>query len=374
MKNQFNNKFLNHVLKVLEWLIQSSHPELIVILPRLKEVLKSLDLIGKSNGLPYLVSYMKEVRLVYLRYLSGKPVKSKTVRTTSEGIPVILAWVKDYPKLSTNCFVKRLILTLLYSSRSLNLGNSVDLSSIIESPKKLGVLYDQEKVIKLFWKELGYFRPEKVVPSSLRFTRFHLSTKVGPNKGGNALWTSLRDLFSLPEDLINNISIIGGDLLRDRINLLLKSRDILNFLKFDTTPGIFRRLVWFPDKELKVRTIAILDYWSQTSLRQLHSYIFKILKRIPQDMTFNQGAFKDSNLLNSSVFYSVDLSNATDRFPMDLIVSILKGRLPSDYVEAWKSIMISHPFLLEDKMISYAAGNQWVLIHHGLPSAFHIIS
>jgi len=91
MKNQFNNKFLNHVLKVLEWLIQSSHPELIVILPRLKEVLKSLDLIGKSNGLPYLVSYMKEVRLVYLRYLSGKPVKSKTVRTTSEGIPVILA-------------------------------------------------------------------------------------------------------------------------------------------------------------------------------------------------------------------------------------------------------------------------------------------
>lgn len=54
-----------------------------------------------------------------------------------------------------------------------------------------------------------------------------------------------------------------------------------------------RRLSVFADKEGKTRIIAILDYFSQTVLKGLHSYLFKALKKIPQDMTFNQGAFKD---------------------------------------------------------------------------------
>jgi hypothetical protein len=39
--------------------------------------------------------------------------------------------------------------------------------------------------------------------------------------------------------------------------------------------------------------VAILDYWSQTALRPLHDRLFGILKTIPQDMTFSQGAFAE---------------------------------------------------------------------------------
>jgi hypothetical protein len=54
---------------------------------------------------------------------------------------------------------------------------------------------------------------------------------------------------------------------------------------------ILRKLSWFPDKELKVRVIAIGDYYSQAALKPFHHYLFRVLRKIPQDCTFNQAAF-----------------------------------------------------------------------------------
>lgn len=84
--------------------------------------------------------------------------------------------------------------------------------------------------------------------------------------------------------------------------------------------GRVRVLRAIPDKEGKVRVMAIGDYWSQAALKPLHHKMFQILKRIPQDMTFNQGAFV-ARLRNKGAIvpggkftlHSVDLSKATDR-------------------------------------------------------------
>jgi hypothetical protein len=61
--------------------------------------------------------------------------------------------------------------------------------------------------------------------------------------------------------------------------------------------------------------------------------MFKVLKHIKQDRTFSQGAFKDS-IQHYSILYSVDLTNATDRFPIRVIADVLKGLLPSNYVDS----------------------------------------
>jgi hypothetical protein len=59
------------------------------------------------------------------------------------------------------------------------------------------------------------------------------------------------------------------------------------------------------------------------------------LKSISQDVTFNQGSFRDDpDFLNSEFFVSADLSAATDRFPIKLIKDVLKGRLPQEYVDS----------------------------------------
>lgn len=52
-----------------------------------------------------------------------------------------------------------------------------------------------------------------------------------------------------------------------------------------------RRVVGIPDMEGKTRIVAICDYWSQTALYPVHQFMFRCLRRIPQDVTFNQGSF-----------------------------------------------------------------------------------
>jgi hypothetical protein len=71
----------------------------------------------------------------------------------------------------------------------------------------------------------------------------------------------------------------------------------------------------------KVRVFAMVDPWTQALLRPLHDHLFKFLRYIPQDGTFNQlGALYD--LLHradkSKGLYSLDLTAATDRLPLDL--------------------------------------------------------
>jgi len=49
----------------------------------------------------------------------------------------------------------------------------------------------------------------------------------------------------------------------------------------------------------------------------------------------------------SDSYYSVDLTAATDRFPIEFIAQVLSGRLPKDYVSAWRSVMVDYPFKIK---------------------------
>jgi hypothetical protein len=161
---------------------------------------------------------------------------------------------------------------------------------------------------------------------------------------------------------LKSIKIVGGPLLSEKIDLLLRGIKEIPELKFFLPLGKsegLRKLSSFPDKELKVRVIAIGDYFSQTALRPLHNFLFRILKRINQDMTFDQNKFKET-CLNHKVYYSLDLSSATDRFPIELIYKVLRGRFPLQYVDAWKDIMVGYPFRFKptnNDNIMYSTGN-----------------
>jgi hypothetical protein len=113
--------------------------------------------------------------------------------------------------------------------------------------------------------------------------------------------------------------------------------------------------------ENKVRVIAILDYFSQECLKPLHNYLGRVLRNIPQDCTYDQGSFKFKLDNSEEDFYSVDLKSATDRFPIQVIEMILKGKFPSHYVDAWHRIMVGHPFEITlphgTEKVSYGVGN-----------------
>jgi hypothetical protein len=74
----------------------------------------------------------------------------------------------------------------------------------------------------------------------------------------------------------------------------------------------------------KVRVFAMVDIWTQWALKPIHNFVMSILRRIPQDGTFDQ--FKPvKRLLAKRPGYiaSFDLSAATDALPIIFQTEVL---------------------------------------------------
>jgi len=164
------------------------------------------------------------------------------------------------------------------------------------------------------------------------------------------------------------MKVLGGRDLAERLDLLEKDLEPLTRHLEPLAPGVkpdgakaqvTRRVVGIPDKEAKTRVIAILDFWSQSCLKPVHDFLFQILRQIPQDVTFNQGSFKDMvTKWEAPCLYSVDLTAATDRFPLEVITDVLEGCLSKNRVQAWKDLMIGTPFYVSPtESVNYSVGN-----------------
>jgi len=157
---------------------------------------------------------------------------------------------------------------------------------------------------------------------------------MGPN--GHGLWCWWADLKSLPSTLLNHLRSFAGPEFIERVDHLLNP-DYPRFwdkLFPSKRSGTFRKIVAIPDKEGKTRVIAIGDYMSQTVLKPFHTHLFGVLRRIKQDCTFDQSSFLSKLDINKGPFYSMDLSNATDRFPMIAIVNLLKAHFDESQIDA----------------------------------------
>jgi hypothetical protein len=331
-------------------------------------LISDLSKVFRTRGPREGIKYSKALRLSVIYWLTNDTRKVEGVAYGSNGTPKVL---QNYLTENMRRSPRKLavLLTVLCVSRAVHLPEEPDFSTI-EAASKQRVGYSIGEYVKDFWRDLGYHKYHQV-PKRVRWSKFHFTTKSGPN--GQGLWTSLSDLRALHEneELLESIKFVGGEKFCGIISNLLR---IVWFLPSfgKKKPYKLRKLVAFPDKEGKTRIVAILDYWSQTVLRPVHYLLFQVLKRIPQDKTFAQGAFKD-NLKDSDIYYSVDLTAATDRFPMSLIEEVLKGLLPDDFIRHWSNIMIKFPFdyngtvkkyLVGNPMGAYSSWSSFAVAHH----------
>jgi len=109
----------------------------------------------------------------------------------------------------------------------------------------------------------------------------------------------------------------------------------------------------------KDRVFAMVDYWTQCALKPLHNRLFKILRTIPQDCTFDQD--KGREVLKQWSLdkdcYSLDLSSATDRFPIDLQAKVLEAMCSDDtFVENWRTLMTDRDFRYSGKEYRWSVG------------------
>jgi hypothetical protein len=224
-----------------------------------------------TRGDAFALSYLKDARVAYLSYLAGNPMRKSTVKLTSDGIPCILGALIPYIRMATPpADMLRMLNTILWASRALNLGRLPDISPITGPPIR-ELPQDFGKYAVDFWKELGY-RPSKTFyPNRLKFSKFHLTTKSGPN--GHALFSSLWDFKLLDDPLRKSLVTLGGPLLEekmstiDRILKYVPSLIHYPYKEYKFKTSRLRKLSYFPDKENKVRVIAVGDYFTQTVLR-----------------------------------------------------------------------------------------------------------
>jgi len=248
---------------------------------------------------------------------------------------------------------------------------------------------------------------------------------------GPALLSAPRELPDLPETLLDSLRILGGGVQPGNWEAFKKASkkafpQIWGKSEYEV---ILRKLASFPDKEGKMRTVAILDYWSQQALRPIHEVLATVLRRLPQDCTFDQGKFvtslglarvtdtecRDLPFLDdrglpqfgqafprfkgrtySERFYSVDLSNATDRFPIALQQEVLAGLFGDQVAAAWRDTLVGYPFSHDSKgsrrnvgygsgqpMGAYSSFPAFALSHHvviralarklGVPSTYAVL-
>jgi len=82
----------------------------------------------------------------------------------------------------------------------------------------------------------------------------------------------------------------------------------------------------------------------------------KILSGIDSDFTFRQD--KVAGHLGKGPYYSLDLSSATDRFPITIQKMVVKYLVNQEYSDAWERVLTQHEFYAptENRSVKYAAG------------------
>jgi hypothetical protein len=127
----------------------------------------------------------------------------------------------------------------------------------------------------------------------------------------------------------------------------------------------------FKEEPGKIRVFAMMNLVTQTLMQPLHSWIFRHLRLIPNDGTFDQ--VKPVNRLLKRIgterfwIASYDLSAATDRLPLALQISLLRPLLGDELTDLWSYFMVGHPYELPRVAKSYNLGFSMVWYAVGQP-------
>lgn len=96
----------------------------------------------------------------------------------------------------------------------------------------------------------------------------------------------------------------------------------------------------------KVRTIAMVDYWTQRAMKPVHDWLMSLLDLLPGDSTFKQeeALATFAQKYGDRTVWSIDLKAATDLIPCVLYETVLEGILDPLTVRLWKELLQDREF------------------------------
>jgi len=302
----------------------------------------------RAEGKHQAVKRLKSVYVLALRSLANDPTEIPWIKTNKRGFPSSFDFLeKFYFSQGKTPQAMQAVLSILGYYRNILAPGKPDLSPITDAGPDIPTDLIEE-IINLGFNPDWKIDLKRAVPVKL-----DLRSKVGPN--GQSTVCALQDLKVLPENLVESILYIlsrssDQDNVKGTLPRLRKAAS--------ATTGYHSRLSIKREKGGKDRVFAMVDYWTQITLKPLHKELGKLLDKIPNDCTFDQG--KGLGLLRkwtqNGNATSVDLSSASDRFPMQLQVAVMEKLIDKEFSQAWETLMVDRQFTYKNKFYKWAVG------------------
>jgi hypothetical protein len=326
------------------------------------------------------VKYIKRVRTYLYKWLARDKPEAHFMKIHRQtGLPSLLGEKVGRAIASGDRDCYRNVLTILQVSYIITDNKLIpEISTITDSPQISTLALSELEDFTTNYA-IKILNPKYELPD---WSDPHESTSAGPL--GPAVWTAPLELSLLTPEMLQCIRDLGGSKLSEYLDSCYNNRELHQELSHfiakrrgnphQGTRTSLRRLVAIPAPECKTRIIAILDWWTQTSLRVVHEWSFDILRDLRCDLTFNQDGFK-TVLPKTGPYFSFDLSAATDRFPMVYQEFVMKLLIGEKRSRAWASLLTLNEYTADwdrqkytykagQPMGAYSSWSVFTLCHH----------
>lgn len=365
-----------------------------------------LATIYRAQGIPGVVKRLKVMQVLTMQALAGPKHASAqrvgiAIARASSGLPRLIPSLHRKAMCNGNTVLVRYWLTLFGLYRVLEMPGKAKFTTITDPSAR------QEWVLK----EIERFMPEFLDRAPWGYREWRtwrikplLLTTSGPNgmRQGTSISGALTTAYQLWREgahsgtmyslfleffeawshdyesrnqaqtfntaWLNRFRMLGGTAAAARmaatVDLPEETRDaraseeIPWHLRDTTSFRLYGRLCLKPEPAGKVRVFAMVDYLTQMVLHPLHKHIFSLLRRISSDGTFDQTrpiARLAALARRGALPYarSIDLSAATDRFPIEAQIILLSHLFNPSFGRLWARILVDRDYRLrpDKKMI-----------------------
>ncbi|QNS28825.1 RNA-dependent RNA polymerase [Diaporthe rudis mitovirus 1] len=326
-----------------------------------KRFLTTVDSLLKNNGFYYTIDYLKFSKLLITRYICKKPIINNDKKiSTVGGFPTKFLYFKkliDSGKIRDKAFV----LTLLSYSRSIKPSKGTKLREpLYETITNVNLKKNYTIPLKFINEFVEYHKLQLKKPI-FENDNHYISNKSSPF--GKATLSGLFGLFYLVNNDHQTLEIFNrilGSKVYDSIIapvIKLVWTDHRSF-KIGKVPKSSGKLSIVEDPEGKRRIIAMVDYYSQFILKPIHQQLLNLLNNLDCDRTFTQDPFHQWGKTMGNNFWSLDLSAATDRFPVELqekLLSVIYG--DKEFSTSWRDLLTSRLYEAPNgRLLKYSVG------------------
>lgn len=293
----------------------------------------------RSNGPEWAIARMKVVKQNYIYLLSGRPLTFPWFKLGRDGLPAghvgaLFRFLKNNPKRLQHVVNLLNIYTCLLSKTPTDKQLSKFLSGVTASP---GVISEQDMTM-LDIASLMISR-EPVRETRPIFMRPTSNVRREPHASGKTFQEGEYTLDCAVSYLKQ--TKLGCEVRLKYPNLFkpvfgfVSSQDSRDYDYSHTVvweyPNAVGKIAYLQEPGYKLRAVANPARVYQEALRPLGKALYKIVERLPWDCTHDQlmsVTQVQQHLKHGGTVHSVDLTGATDYFPLDLQMVVLNNLFP----------------------------------------------